>query len=55
MTQTTIRRLARHAAHKQANAELLQLQTEIVALQAKIRTVQNDLVAVQTQLRSPAN
>ncbi len=49
------RRLARHAAHKQANAELLQLQTEIVALQAKIRTVQNDLVAVQTQLRSPAN
>ena len=48
------RRLARHAAHKQANAELLQLQAEIVAMQAKIRTVQNELVAVQTQLRAPA-
>lgn len=48
------RRLARHAAHKHANAELLRLQGEIVAIQAKIRTVQNDIVAVQSQLRAPA-
>lgn len=48
------RRLARHAEHKQANAELLRLQAEIVAMQGKIRNVQGELVAVQAQLRVPA-
>ncbi len=48
------RRLARHAEHKQANAELLRLQAEIVAMQDRIRTVQGDLVTVQAQLRVPA-
>jgi hypothetical protein len=48
------RRVARHAAHKQANAELLYLQAEIVAMQGRIRTVQTEIVAVQVQLRAPA-
>lgn len=48
------RRLARHAAHKQANAELLRWQADITTLQGRIRSVQTEILTVQAQLRASA-
>ena len=47
------RRVQSFNAHKQANAELLSLQAEIVASQVKIRNVQAEILKIQTALKTP--
>ena len=47
------RRVQSFNAHKQANAELLRLQGEIVAAQGKIKTVQAEILKIQAALKSP--
>lgn len=47
------RRVKSFNAHKQANAELLRLQAEIVASQVKIRNVQAEILKIQTALKTP--
>ncbi len=47
------RRVKSFNAHKQANAEWIRLQGEIVAAQGKIKTVQAEILKIQAELRSP--
>jgi hypothetical protein len=47
------RRVKSFRAHKQANAELLRLQAEIVASQEKIRNVQAEILKIQAALKTP--
>jgi len=47
------RRVKSFRAHKQANAELLRLQSEIVASQEKIRNVQAEILKIQAALKTP--
>ena len=47
------RRVKSFNAHKQANAEWIRLQGEIVAAQGKIKTVQAEILKIQAKLRSP--
>ena len=47
------RRVKSFNAHKQANAELLRLQAEIVASQEKIRNVQAEILKIQVALKTP--
>ena len=47
------RRLQSFNAHKQANAELLRLQAEIVASEVKIRNVQAEILKIQAALKTP--
>ena len=48
------RRIKSFNAHKQANAELLRLQAEIVAAQGKIKNVQAEILKIQAELKSPS-
>ncbi len=47
------RRVKSFNAHKQANAELLRLQAEIVASEVKIRNVQAEILKIQAALKNP--
>jgi hypothetical protein len=47
------RRVKSFNAHKQANAELLRLQAEIVASEVKIRNVQTEILKIQAALKTP--
>lgn len=47
------RRVKSFNAHKQANAELLRLQAEIVASEVKIRNVQAEILKIQAALKTP--
>ena len=47
------RRVKSFRDHKQANAELLRLQAEIVASQEKIRNVQAEILKIQAALKNP--
>ena len=47
------RRVKGFNAHKQANAEWIRLQGEIVAAQVKIKTVQAEILKIQAELRLP--
>jgi len=47
------RRVKSFNAHKQANAEWIRLQGEIVAAQGKIKTVQAEILKIQAELKSP--
>ena len=47
------RRVKSFRAHKQANAELLRLQAEIVASEVKIRNVQAEILKIQAALKNP--
>ena len=47
------RRVKSFNAHKQANAELLRLQAEIVASEEKIRNVQAEILKIQAALKTP--
>ena len=47
------RRVKSFNAHKQANAELLRLQAEIVASEVKIRNVQAEIMKIQAALKTP--
>ena len=47
------RRVKSFRAHKQANAELLRLQAEIVASEVKIRNVQAEILKIQAALKTP--
>ena len=47
------RRVKSFNAHKQANADLLFLQGEIVAVQGKIKNVQAEILNIQATLKSP--
>jgi len=46
------RRVQSFNAHKQANAELLRLQAEIVAAQGKIKNVQAEILKIQAALKT---
>jgi predicted nucleic acid-binding Zn-ribbon protein len=46
------RRVKSFNAHKQANAEWIRLQGEIVAAQGKIKNVQTEILRIQAELRS---
>ena len=48
------RRLKSFNAHKQANAEWIHLQGEIVAAQGKIKNVQAEILKIQAELKSPS-
>ena len=47
------RRVKSFNAHKQANAELLRLQAEIVASVVKIKNVQTEILRIQAVLKTP--
>ncbi len=47
------RRVKSFNAHKQANAEWIRLQGEIVAAQGKIKNVQTEILRIQAALKTP--
>ena len=47
------RRVKSFNAHKQANAEWIRLQGEIVAAQGKIKIVQAEILRIQAALKTP--
>jgi hypothetical protein len=47
------RRVNSFNSHKQANGQLLWLQTEIVASQGKIKNVQAEILKIQAALKTP--
>jgi hypothetical protein len=47
------RRVKSFTAHKQANAEWIRLQGEIVAAQGKIKNVQTEILRIQAALKTP--
>jgi len=47
------RRVKSFNAHKQANAEWIRLQAEIVASEVKIRNVQAEILKIQAALKTP--
>ena len=47
------RRVKSFNAHKQANAEWIRLQGEIVATQGKIKNVQAEILRIQAALKTP--